>query len=121
MSARFPSPPAAGQASAPQRGPDDWGPWLSKEPTAATSIACCCPARPAVRVIMPPCPSRPHATELLLCAHHYLVSRAALAAAKAAVRELSGTPEDIAAWIGVDQPSAGRATYAARTVPAFGR
>jgi len=103
MSPRFPSPSAAGQASASQRGPDDWGTWLSKEPTDSTSNACCCPARPAVRVIMPPCPSRPHATELLLCAHHYRVSRAALTAAKAVVRELPGTPQDIAAWIGVEQ------------------
>lgn len=35
--------------------------------------------------------------------HHYRVSRAALTAAKAVVRELPGTPEDIAAWIGVEQ------------------
>lgn len=103
MSPRFPSPPAAGQASASQRGPDDWGTWLSKEPAASTTSACCCPARPAVRVIMPPRPSRPHATELLLCAHHYRVSRAALAAAKAVVRELPDTPEDIAAWTGIEQ------------------
>lgn len=103
MSPRFPSPPAPGPASASQRGPDDWGTWLSKEPTASTSRACCCPARPAVRVTMPPCPSRPHATELLLCAHHYRVSRAALTAAKAAVSELPGTPRDIAAWVEVEQ------------------
>jgi hypothetical protein len=108
MSPRFPFPsaPAAGQASTPQRGPDDWGTWLSEAPTASTSNACCCPAKPAVRVIMPPSPARPHATELLLCAHHYRVSRAALAAAKAIVRELPGTPRDIAAWIGVEQADA---------------
>jgi hypothetical protein len=106
MSPRFPSPPAAGQASASQRGPDDWGTWLSNEPTASTSNACCCPARPAVRVVMPQSPSRPHTTELLLCAHHYRVSRAALAAAKAIVRELPGTPRDIASWIEVDQAGA---------------
>ena len=47
-------------------------------------------------------PSRPHTTELLLCAHHYRVSRAALAAAKAIVRELPGTPGDIATWIGLE-------------------
>ena len=106
MSARVPSQPAAGQASAPQRGPDDWGTWSTKEPTASTSNACCCPARPAVRVIMPPCPARPHTTELLLCAHHYRVSRRALAAAKAVVGELPGTPQDIAAWIEVEQAGA---------------
>jgi len=103
MNARFPSPSAAGKASAARTGPDDWGTWLSKEPAGAAGSACCCPARPAVRVIMPPCPARPHTTELLLCGHHYRVSRAALAAAKAVVRELPGTPVDIAAWIGVEQ------------------
>ena len=51
---------------------------------------------------MPPGPSRPHTTELLLCGHHYRVSRAALAAAKAIVRELPGTPGDIATWIGLE-------------------
>jgi hypothetical protein len=99
MSPRFPSPFAAGKASAAPTGPDDWGSWLSKEPVGS---ACCCPARPAVRVIMPPCPARPHMTELLLCGHHYRVSRAALAAAKAVVRELPGTPEDVAAWVGIE-------------------
>lgn len=103
MSPRFPSPFAADRASAAQTGPDDWGSWLSKEPAGAAGSACCCPARPAVRVIMPPCPARPHTTELLLCGHHYRVSRAALTAAKAIVRELPGTPADIAAWIGVER------------------
>ncbi len=106
MSARFPSPFAADNASAAQTGPDDWGTWLSKEPDGAASRACCCPASSAVRVIMPPCPARPHTTELLLCGHHYRVSRAALTAAKAIVSELPGTPEDIAAWIGVERADA---------------
>lgn len=103
MSPRFSSPFAADKASAMQTGPDDWGTWLSKEPAGSAGSACCCPARPAVRVIMPPCPGRPHTTELLLCGHHFRVSRASVTAAKAIVRELPGTPEDIAAWIGVEQ------------------
>ena len=37
---------------------------------------------------MPPAAGRPHETELLLCGHHYRVSRAALAAAHARVEEL---------------------------------
>lgn len=106
MSARFPTPSAAGKASAAPTGPDDWGTWLSKEPAGSAGNACCCPARPAVRVIMPPRPARPHTTELLLCGHHYRASRAALTAAKAIIRELPGTPEDIAAWIGVEQADA---------------
>ena len=51
--------------------------------------ACCCPARPVVRVTMPPTASRPHSVDdLLLCGHHYRVSSQALAAAGATVSEL---------------------------------
>jgi hypothetical protein len=66
-------------------GPDTLGP------------ACCCPANPVVRVIMPATAARPHRTELLLCGHHYRVSRQALAAANATVAELlgpAGSPPD---------------------------
>jgi hypothetical protein len=63
------------------------GPWLAGR-------ACCCPAWPAVRVIMPATGSRAHETELLLCAHHYRVSRQALDAAGAVVIELPGPTED---------------------------
>jgi hypothetical protein len=52
--------------------------------------ACCCPAQPVVRVIMPPAPGRPHSVDLLLCGHHYRVSRQALAAAGARVENLPG-------------------------------
>jgi hypothetical protein len=71
--------------------------------------ACCCAARSAVQVTMPPTDIRPHETDLLLCGHHYRVSRRALEAARAAVRELPGTPDDVAAWIDVHRPAlAGR-------------
>ncbi|HEU5391353.1 MAG TPA: hypothetical protein VFV73_36165 [Streptosporangiaceae bacterium] len=53
--------------------------------------ACCCPARAAVRVVMPPSPVRPHPTDLLLCAHHFRMSRRALMAVQAAVCELPET------------------------------
>jgi len=53
--------------------------------------ASCCPATAVVRVIMPPTPARPHETELLLCGHHYRVSRQALATAHATVRPVTGT------------------------------
>ena len=43
---------------------------------------------------MPPTAARPHETELLLCGHHYRVSRAALAAAHATVYELPGSADD---------------------------
>jgi hypothetical protein len=59
--------------------------------------ACCCPANPVVRVVMPATAARPNRTELLLCGHHYRVSRQALAAANATVTELlgpAGSPPD---------------------------
>jgi hypothetical protein len=43
-----------------------------------------------VRVIMPASPARPHETELLLCGHHSRISRQALAAAGARLRDLPG-------------------------------
>jgi hypothetical protein len=52
--------------------------------------ACCCSSRPAVIAIMPASPGRPHATELLLCGHHYRRSRRALAAAGATVLDPKG-------------------------------
>jgi len=60
--------------------------------------ACCCVARAVVRVVMPPAPGRPHDTELLLCGHHYRVSRDALATAHARVEELGGGACGAAAW-----------------------
>ena len=50
---------------------------------------------------MPPTAARPYETDLLLCGHHYRVSRGTLAAARATVRQLPGTPADTAAWIDV--------------------
>jgi hypothetical protein len=52
--------------------------------------ACCCPAPPVVRVIMPPTPQRQHSVDLLLCGHHYRVSSRALAAAQARIEDLPG-------------------------------
>jgi hypothetical protein len=54
--------------------------------------ACCCPAKPVVIVVMPPAPGRPHQTDLLLCGHHYRVSRQALTAAGATVADIHGMP-----------------------------
>ncbi len=53
-----------------------------------TDPACCCPAMPVVRVVLPPTPVRPHPTDLLLCGHHYRVSRQRLAALDATVERL---------------------------------
>ncbi len=59
--------------------------------------ACCCPARPVVKVLMPPAPGRAHPVDLWLCGHHYHASLAALRAAGAAVEDLTlaaGQPQD---------------------------
>ena len=52
--------------------------------------ACCCPARPMVRVLMPATPSRPYQVDVLLCGHHYRASQWTLAAAEAVVQVLPG-------------------------------
>jgi hypothetical protein len=74
---------------------------LAAESAALADRACCCAAKAAVRVTMPRSLSRRHSTELLLCGHHYRVSRKALSAVGAVVRELPGTPPDVSSWIGV--------------------
>ncbi|HTS97347.1 MAG TPA: hypothetical protein VMI33_12060 [Streptosporangiaceae bacterium] len=63
--------------------------------------ACCCPSRPTVVAVIPPSPGRAHATELLLCGHHYRRSRRALTAAGAAVLDPAGLPvPPQQAWVG---------------------
>ncbi|HUN34572.1 MAG TPA: hypothetical protein VMU95_21420 [Trebonia sp.] len=52
--------------------------------------ACCCSARPMVRVLMPPSAGRPHVSELLLCGHHFRASQNALRAAGAIVHSEDG-------------------------------
>jgi hypothetical protein len=85
---------------------------VTAKPSAAVGSAvlagraCCCAARAAVQVTMPPTAARPHETGLLLCGHHYRVSRPALEAARATVRELPGTPDDVAAWIDATRSAA---------------
>ena len=54
--------------------------------------ACCCTAKPVIVALMPATPARPHVTDLLLCGHHYRISRRALALAGAVVAEI-GEPE----------------------------
>jgi hypothetical protein len=94
MNARF-RPSSAGQVEAATGQFDAAaGPGLSVGPSGQ---ACCCVAWAVVRVVIPPTAARPHETELLLCGHHYRVSRAALAAAHAAVSELPES-DDPASW-----------------------
>ena len=84
MNAR-PWHPAARGATAP--GPPH-GDIIEADSPVTAGPACCCPANPVVRVIMPATAARPHETELLLCGHHYRVSRQALTTAGATVTEL---------------------------------
>jgi hypothetical protein len=97
MDARFHHSPAskAAEAAAPSCVSAHQGP-----APGAYDRACCCVARAVVRAVMPPAPDRPHETELLLCGHHYRVSRRALAAADARVDELPGSQDDAAVWLG---------------------
>ena len=67
--------------------------------------ACCCPAWPVVQVVMPATNGRPHLTELLLCAHHYRVSRRPLDIVGALAFVLPGCPED--ALLGADSRESG--------------
>jgi hypothetical protein len=97
MNAKF-LPPSVRTATHPAYRPLDDA-ILARE--APDGLACCCPAKAAVRVTMPPTRPRRHETDLLLCGHHYRASRAALTAAHAMVRALPGTSPDVAAWIGV--------------------
>ena len=62
-------------------------------PTAGHAF--CCPALPVVRVVMPATPARPHPTDLLLCGHHYRMSRRTLAAMNATVDKLREVPGDM--------------------------
>ena len=86
MRLRFPHKGAGGNA--PGSGGAAPVPSLWSSPLCAEDRACCCPARPVVRVIMPPIPGRPHPVDLLLCGHHYRISRPVLAAAGATVDDL---------------------------------
>jgi hypothetical protein len=99
MNARFPHPSASNPNSNAGGLPlDDAIP--ARDPAGALADrACCCPATAIVRVVLPSTPARRHQTDLLLCGHHYRISRQALAAARAKVSELPGTPDDTVAWI----------------------
>jgi hypothetical protein len=79
--------PAGQRSAAPGLLHDDT---IGAESPVVLGPACCCPANPVVRVIMPATAARPHRTELLLCGHHYRVSRQALDAVGATVTELLG-------------------------------
>jgi hypothetical protein len=59
--------------------------------------ACCCLARPVVKVMMPPAPGRPHPVDLWLCGHHYRASIVALHLAGATVEDLTQPASELPA------------------------
>ena len=78
-------------------------------PLDGAARACCCQARPVVTVVMPATASRPYPVDLLLCGHHFRVSRAVLQAAGAAVYDETGLLIMAGARdAGVPGPQAGR-------------
>jgi hypothetical protein len=81
--------------------------------------ACCCVAKPTVIAIMPPAAGRRYQVDLLLCGHHYRVSRQALAAAGATVLDIKGVPLAPGVWpdVPVPRPADRCALASARVSP----
>jgi hypothetical protein len=88
---------AGADKNAPGLGRPPWDDMLPGSPAGYEDRACCCPAFPVVRVIMPPTAERRHSIDLLLCGHHYRVSRQALTAAGARIEDLPGKADAAAA------------------------
>jgi hypothetical protein len=87
-------------------------------PHALPDRACCCPARPVVKVLIPPAHGRSHSADLLLCGHHYRVSQAALAKVGAVVLDETGAvvQPPIGTQAGT-MPAGTRATVVSRVRP----
>ena len=83
-------------------GADDNAEWFGPR---LAERSCCCPARPVVKVLIPPVATRRHTVDLLLCRHHYLACLAALAAANAiAIDETGSVLPSPSANVGVGKP-----------------
>ena len=101
MKPRFPH--VGADTSAPGSGRPPQDDVLAGSPARHEDRACCCPAQPVIRAIMPPTQQRPHSVDLLLCGHHYRVSRQALTAARARIEYLPGKADAAeAALLGSD-------------------
>ena len=61
--------------------------------------ACCCQARPSSAAILPPTADRPHATDLLLCGHHFRAAEQALTRAGAIAFDSDGLPLTPESWL----------------------
>ena len=93
MARRFRHTGDAGRGDSPDTRPVDDS-WLVdwRASLKRAEHACCCPARPAVVVVMPAAGGRPYPIDLLLCRHHYRVCERALAAAGAVAFDTYGLP-----------------------------
>jgi hypothetical protein len=93
MSLRFPHRSTDGHAGTPADAQASSGqladaPELTDSPASYPSQACCCPARPMVKVFMPATATRT-AADLWLCGHHWRASRETLSGSGAVVYELA--------------------------------
>ena len=76
---------APGRVGAPAGDPD-----ATTTPRWLAELACCCPSRPMVQVVLPGTAARPRAVDLLMCSHHFRICRERLLAAGASVVDRSG-------------------------------
>ena len=95
MKPRFPHTGA--DSGAPESGAPPQDDILPDSSVWLEDRACCCPGQPVVRAVMPPARGRRHSVDLLLCGHHYRVSRPALVAARARIENLPGKADAAAA------------------------
>ncbi len=82
------------RAAAARKAADGQAGWFG--PPGLAERSCCCPARPVVMVLIPPASAHQLPVDLLLCGHHYLSSRAALAVVGAVVMDETGAIVDLA-------------------------
>jgi hypothetical protein len=73
----------------------DWSPLHLIE---SAHYSCCCPAKPQVMAVMPPAAPGGEPVDLLLCGHHFRMSRDALQTAGAVVFDAAGTLLMPMAW-----------------------
>jgi hypothetical protein len=79
-----PAPPADSAEPFPAASPAD----PAESAGTVPDRACCCLARPLLKVIMPVSDDRPEPVDLWLCGHHGRIARESLAGAGAEVTEL---------------------------------
>lgn len=78
---------------APETVPPEW----SRPSLLPCQEACCCPAHARYQVFLPATATgtRARSVDLLLCAHHFALGRAALRAVGAVAYDLDGCPVDL--------------------------